>query len=97
MNTRILGLSSKTTVMSDIVVTTAVFTNNKKTGNLLASLSKSDNSILIPSVTWNAFTFYKDTTAKNSRDTNNFTINEKNMIEELSDLTSINITDFIYG
>lgn len=97
MNTRILGLSSKTTVMSDIVVTTAVFTNNKKTGNLLASLSKSDNSILILSVTWNAFTFYKDTTDKNSRDTNNFTINEKNMIEELSDLTSINITDFIYG
>lgn len=97
MNTRILSLSSKTKVISDIVTTTAIFTYNNKTGNLLAVLSKSDNSILILSVTWNAFTFYKDTTAKNSRDTNNFTINEKNMIEELSNLTSINITDFIYS
>lgn len=97
MNTRIIHLSVKTPMMSDVDRTTALFEYNDKLGLIDARISKSNKEILTLSINWCKFTFYIDTTTETTRNTNNFTDDERTMLDELSWLLSIDICSLVYG
>lgn len=97
MNTRLTQLSTNTYKTSNHTSVNAIFQNDDKIGMVYAVLTNSYEDIVLLSVSWSSVSFYKDYTGKISIDTNTFTSNEKNVVDELSELLSINITKCIYG
>lgn len=97
MNTRLTQLSTNTYKTSNCTSVNAIFQNDDKIGMVYAVLTNSYEDIVLLSVSWSGVSFYKDYTGKISIDTNTFTSNEKNVVDELSELLSINITKCIYG
>lgn len=97
MNTLLLQLSVETIKISDTERTTALFRYNDELGLIDIVVSKSSREILTLSINWCKFTFYIDTKNKTARDTNNFTDDERTMLDELSWLLSIDICGLVYG
>lgn len=97
MNTRLFQLSTKTHKTSNLTTVNAIFQNDDKLGTAYAVLTNPNEDIVLLSVSWNGLIFYKDyTTDNNSKNNNNFTLREKSVIDDLSELLSINITKAIY-
>lgn len=96
MKTRLLQLSTNTYKASTISTVNAIFRNDDKIGMVYVVLTNPNEDIVLLSVSWNGLSFYKDYTGKISKDTNTFTPNEKSVVDELSELLSINITKCIY-
>ena len=98
MNTRLFQLSTKTYKTSNLTTVNAIFQNDDKIGSVYAVLTNPCEDIVLLSVSWNGLIFYKDYTKDdNTRNTNNFTPNEKSVTDDLSELLAINITKAIYG
>lgn len=97
MKTRLLQLSTNTYKASTISAVNAIFRNDDKIGMLYVVLTNPNEDIVLLSVSWSGVSFYKDYTGKISKDTNTFTPNEKSLVDDLSELLSINITKCIYG
>ena len=97
MNTRLFQLSTKTYKTSNLTAVNAIFQNDDRIGMVYAVLTNPYEDIVLLSVSWSVVSFYKDyTTYNNPRNNNTFTSNEKSMVDELSELLSINITKAIY-
>ena len=96
MKTRLLQLSTNTYKASTISAVNAIFRNDDKIGMVYVVLTNSNEGIVLLSVSWSGVSFYKDYTGRISKDTNTFTPNEKSVVDELSELLSINITECIY-
>ena len=96
MNTLLLQLSVETIKISDTERTTALFRYNDELGLIDIVVSKSNKEIFTLSINWGKFTFYIDTKNKTTRDTNNFTDDERTMLDELSWLLSIDICSLVY-
>ena len=97
MNTRLSQLATNTYTTSNRTSVNVIFQNDDKIGMVYVVLTNSYEDIVLLSVSWSGVSFYKDYTGKISKDTNTFTPNEKNVVDELSELLSINITKCIYG
>ena len=97
MNTRLFQLSTKTYKTSNLTAINAIFQNDDKIGMVYAVLTNPYEDIVLLSVSCSDVSFYKDYTGKISKDINTFTPNEKSVVDELSELLSINITKCIYG
>nr|DAK52896.1 MAG TPA: hypothetical protein [Caudoviricetes sp.] len=96
MNTLLVHLSTGAMKISDLERTTALFRYNDELGLIDIVVSKSTKEILTLSINWCKFTFYIDTKNKTTRDTNNFTDDERTMLDELSWLLSIDICSLVY-
>lgn len=96
MKTRLLQLSTNTYKASTISSVNAIFRNDDKIGMIYVVLTNPNEDIVLLSVSFSGVSFYKDYTGKISKDTNTFTPNEKSVVDELSELLSINITKCIY-
>ena len=96
MKTRLLQLSTNTYKASTISAVNAIFRNDDKIGMIYVVLTNPNEDIVLLSVSWSGVSFYKDYTGRISKDTNTFTPNEKSVVDELSELLSINITKCIY-
>ena len=96
MNTLLVHLSKEAIKTSDLERTTALFRYNDELGLIDIVVSKSTKEILTLSINWCKFTFYIDTKNKTTKDNNNFTDDERTMLDELSWLLSIDICSLVY-
>lgn len=98
MKTRILQLSNKTHKTSNLITINAIFQNDDKIGVVYAVLTNPNEDIVLLHLSWDGLNFYKDyTTDDNPKNTNTFTNDEKDMLNELTEILFINITDYVCG